>query len=422
MSTASIHEIKLSEKNENRWIDSLARKSVHKVLTYLKIGRLVVEEDGEVFIFGQEADQTDLVVNVTVHNPAVYSDVLFNGTIGSGESYMLGYWSTPDLLKMIRLMVLNMNVIDKMDNRFSLLGTMSSLIYRMIKANTKTGSRKNIGAHYDLGNEFFNLFLDQKMMYSSAIYPDWESSLCEAAEYKLKAVCDKLKLKSSDHLLEIGTGWGGMAIYAAKHYGCQVTTTTISQQQYDHAKDWIEREGLQDKIELLLKDYRDLNGQYDKLVSIEMIEAVGHQYYRSYFEKCSSLLKENGLMLIQAITIPDQRYQQAKRAVDFIQKYIFPGGCLPSHEIIAKNVSNYTNLQITHMEDITAHYARTLADWRQRFTARLEEVKAQGFNTTFIKMWEFYLCYCEGGFAERVIGTAQFVFAKPEARLVQSYN
>lgn len=422
MSTASIHEIKLSEKSEKRWIDSLARKSVHKVLTYLKIGRLVVEEDGEIFTFGQEADETDLVVYATVHNPAVYSDVLFNGTIGSGESYMMGYWSTPDLLKMIRLMVLNMNVIDKMDKPFSLLGITSSLIYRMFKANTKTGSRKNIGAHYDLGNEFFNLFLDQKMMYSSAIYPDWESTLCEAAEYKLKAVCEKLKLQPEDHLLEIGTGWGGMAIYAAKHYGCRVTTTTISQQQHDHAKDWIEREGLQDKVELLLKDYRDLDGQYDKLVSIEMIEAVGHEYYRSYFEKCSSLLKENGLMLIQAITIPDQRYQQAKRAVDFIQKYIFPGGCLPSHEIIAKNVSNYTNLQITHMEDITAHYARTLADWRQRFTARLEEVKAQGFNNTFIKMWEFYLCYCEGGFAERVIGTAQFVFAKPEARLVQSYN
>ena len=418
MSIVSIHEIKLSEKNEKRWLDTLARKSVHKILSYLSIGRLVIEENGEIYTFGQEQHEADLVVNVTVHNPAVYADVLFNGTIGSGESYMLEYWTTPDLLKMIRLMVLNMAVIDKMDNRFSLLGSASSLAYRLVKRNTKNGSRRNIGAHYDLGNDFFNLFLDQQMMYSSAIYPTWESSLTEAAEHKLKAICEKLQLKTEDHLLEIGTGWGGMAIYAAKNYGCRVTTTTISRQQYDHAKAWIEREGLQDRIELLLKDYRDLTGQYDKLVSIEMIEAVGHRFYRTYFRKCSSLLRENGLMLIQTITIPDQRYQQAKKAVDFIQKYIFPGGCLPSHEVIAKNVSNHTNLQIIHMEDITAHYARTLADWRQRFSARSEEVKAQGFNSTFIKMWEFYLCYCEGGFTERVIGTAQFVFAKPEVRFV----
>ena len=416
MSTASIHEIKLSEKNNKHWLDAVARKSLHKILGYLKIGRLVLEEDGEILTFGQAAEDTDLIVYATVHNPATYSDVLFNGTVGSGESYMLGYWTTPDLLKMIRLMVLNMQVIDAMDKPNSLLARVSSFAYWLLKNNSKDGSRKNIGAHYDLGNDFFNLFLDPQMMYSSAIYPTWRSSLNEAAEHKLKAVCEKLQLTAQDHLLEIGTGWGGMAIYAAKHYGCKVTTTTISRQQYEHAKEWIEREGLQDNIELLLQDYRDLNGKYDKLVSIEMIEAVGHRFYATYFSKCSSLLRENGLMLIQAITIPDQRYKQAKNAVDFIQKYIFPGGCLPSHEVIAKNVAKQTNLQITHVEDITAHYARTLAEWRQRFSDRLDEVKAQGFNSVFIRMWEFYLCYCEGGFAERVIGTAQFVFAKPQAR------
>jgi cyclopropane-fatty-acyl-phospholipid synthase len=418
MSTASIHEIKLAEKNGKRWLDTVARATVHKILKNLKIGRMVIEEDGEIYTFGQDPSETDLIVNATVYNPAVYTDVLFNGTIGSGESYMLGYWTTPDLLKVIRLFVLNMAVIDKMDKRFSIVGSVSSLAYRLLKRNTKNGSRRNIGAHYDLGNNFFDLFLDPQMMYSSAVYPTWQSTLDEAAEHKLKAVCEKLQLSERDHLLEIGTGWGGMAVYAAKNYGCKVTTTTISRQQYEHAKQWIVREGLQDQVELLLKDYRDLDGKYDKLVSIEMIEAVGHRYYANYFKKCSSLLRENGLMLIQAITIPDQRYQQAKKAVDFIQKYIFPGGCLPSHEVIVKNVSRQTDLQITHMEDITAHYARTLADWRQRFTARLDEVKAQGFNNTFIKMWEFYLCYCEGGFRERVIGTAQFVFAKPEARFV----
>ena len=227
---------------------------------------------------------------------------------------------------------------------------------------------------------------------------------------------EKLQLSPQDHVLEIGTGWGGMAIYAAKHYGCKVTTTTISRQQYDYAKQWVEREGLQDQVELLLKDYRDLEGQYDKLVSIEMIEAVGHQFYRTYFKKCSSLLTDKGLMLIQAITIPDQRYQQAKSAVDFIQKYIFPGGCLPSNEVIAKNLANHTDMQIIDLDDITAHYAQTLSDWRYRFNQKITQVKSQGFNNAFIKMWEFYLCYCEGGFAERVISTAQFVFAKPRAR------
>lgn len=418
MSSASIQEIKLIDKSNKRWLDTVAKKSVHKFLGYLTIGRLVIEEDGEVKEFGQKQHETDLIVNVKVHNPAVYSDVLFNGTVGSGESYMLGYWSTPDLLKMIRLMVLNMQVIEKMDNRFSALSKLSSLIYWFIKNNSKEGSRKNIGAHYDLGNDFFGLFLDPQMMYSAALYPTWESDLNEAAEYKLRNICEKLALKPTDHLLEIGTGWGGMAIYAAKHFGCKVTTTTISQQQYNHAKEWIAKEGLEDKIELLLKDYRELTGQYDKLVSIEMIEAVGHRHYSTYFKKCSSLLRDDGLMLIQAITIPDQRYKQAKNAVDFIQKYIFPGGCLPSHEVIAKNVAQQTDLQITAVDDMTAHYAKTLADWRIRFNSQLDAVKAQGFNSVFIRMWEFYLCYCEGGFTERVIGTSQFVFAKPMARFV----
>ena len=419
MSTVSIHEIKLTRKTKGRWIDAFARKIVHSVLNHLQTGQLMLEEDGEHFAFGSDNRDSDLVAHIKVNDPAAYTDVLFNGTTGSGESYMLGYWSTPDLLNVIRLFVSNMAVIEKMDNRFAMVGKLYTALYWAVKKNTKTGSRRNIGAHYDLGNDFFSLFLDQQMMYSSAIYPHWQSSLEEAAEHKLKTICEKLHLKASDHLLEIGTGWGGMAIYAAKHYGCKVTTTTISQQQYEYARQWIEREGLQDRVELLLKDYRDLDGQYDKLVSIEMIEAVGHRFYRTYFKQCSRLLKDDGLMLIQAITIPDQRYHQAKRAVDFIQKYIFPGGCLPSHGVIAANVATNTDLQITDVQDITAHYAQTLADWRHRFLAQKDTVRQQGFNTTFLKMWEFYLCYCEGGFIERVIGTSQFVFAKPGARFAR---
>jgi len=419
MSTVRIQALKMPEKSSRQWLDRFARAALLKMLEHLKIGCLTIREQGEEFCFGESKARTNLIATIHVHHPSAYTDVLFRGTIGSGEAYMMGSWSTTDLLKVIRIFVANMAVINKLDRRFSLVNSLTSLAYQLLKRNSITGSRRNIGAHYDLGNEFFQLFLDSQMMYSSAIYPSWQASLDEAAQYKLQRVCEKLQLTPNDHLLEIGTGWGGMAVYAAKHYGCRVTTITISRQQYDFAQQWIIREGLQNKITLLLQDYRDLSGQFDKIVSIEMIEAVGHRYYDVYFKKCTSLLKNHGLMLIQAITIPDQRYQQAKTSVDFIQKYIFPGGSLPSNEIIAKQIAGNTDMQIVSLEDITAHYAQTLAHWRQRFNASVTEIAKQGFDESFIKMWEYYLCYCEGGFIERVIGTAQFVFAKPQARFVE---
>ena len=296
-------------------------------------------------------------------------------------------------------------------------GTIATLLLmHSFNANTRDGSRKNISAHYDLGNEFFELFLDPTMMYSAAMYPGKEATLEQAAVHKLDRMCQKLELGPGDHLLEIGTGWGGMAIHAAKHYGCHVTTTTISKEQFDYAKARVEAEGLSDQITLLLEDYRDLSGQYDKLVSIEMIEAVGHEYYDSYFSKCSELLKPEGLMAIQAITIADQRYDYARKSVDFIQRYIFPGGCLPSNAIIADKVANKTDMQIVNIEDITEHYADTLQDWRQRFFDQLEAVRKQGFDDVFCRMWDFYLAYCEGGFRERAISTGQFVMAKPSYR------
>lgn len=417
MPTLSIDDHKLEKRKSCSVLNDVARSAVHKVLRYLRYGKLIIEENGEVFTFGETTENFDLVANIYIHDSSVYRDVLLDGTVGAGESYMLGHWCSPDLLKVIRMFVANMAVIERMDSNTSLFSKLSSFAIHRLNINTKRGSRRNISAHYDLGNDFFDLILDKKMMYSAAIYPDKDSDLEAAANNKLETICQKLCLDHTDHLLEIGTGWGGMAIYAAKNYGCRVTTTTISQQQYDYAKAWVEKEGLQDKIELLLEDYRDLTGKYDKLVSIEMIEAVGHKYYKSYFSQCSRLLKEDGLMLIQAITIADQRFDQAKSAVDFIQKYIFPGGCLPSNEIIAKHVSRATDMQVVGLEDITSHYARTLKDWRQRFFANLDEVKQQGFNSRFIKMWEFYLCYCEGGFTERAISTAQIVFAKPKAKL-----
>jgi cyclopropane-fatty-acyl-phospholipid synthase len=286
-----------------------------------------------------------------------------------------------------------------------------------LNRNTRKGSRKNIAAHYDLGNDFFHLFLDPTMMYSAAVFDTSEATLEDASQAKLNEICLQLELTPDDHLVEIGTGWGGMAIHAATHYGCRVTTTTISREQYEYARQRVAELGLTDRITVLCEDYRNLTGQFDKLVSVEMIEAVGHQFYGNYFARCSALLKPSGKMVIQAITISDQRYRQARDTVDFIKRFIFPGGCLPSLAVIADHIARDTDMQIVHLRDITQDYARTLACWRERFTEQLEAVRRMGFDDHFIRMWEFYLCYCEGGFRERIIGTVQLSFAKPGYRL-----
>ncbi|SHE72831.1 cyclopropane-fatty-acyl-phospholipid synthase [Microbulbifer donghaiensis] len=399
------------------WLARLARKLVLGKLNAIEQGHLVVEENGKRFTFGQPVDQASIRAQINVHDDSTYVQVLLNGTIGSGEAYMQGAWSSPNLVNVIRLMVNNMSLLQNMDSRWSFLHKAVLRVLHRLNSNSRSGSRKNIAAHYDLGNDFFRLFLDETMLYSSAVFPREDASLHEASLYKLEKICRKLQLQSSDHLLEIGTGWGGMAVYAAKHYGCRVTTTTISREQYDYAKQWVEREGLQDRITLLLQDYRDLTGQYDKLVSIEMVEAVGHEYYAEFFSRCSRLLKDDGLMVMQTITMPDQRYESYRNQVDFIQRYIFPGGCLPSNQVVANHIADDTDMQIVGLEDIAAHYAGTLRAWRDAFFAEIGQVRGQGFDERFIRMWDFYLCYCEGGFLERVISTAQFVFAKPRCQL-----
>lgn len=398
------------------FLDTFARRIVLRMLAQIKIGHLCVEEGGEVHVFGESADRAQLVAHISVMHPSAYRYILFNGTIGSGEAYMLKGWWSPDLLQVIRLMVVNMELIQRMDSNWSFLKKIINALSHKIRSNSKSGSRKNIAAHYDLGNGFFKLFLDPTMLYSAAIYPRAGASLHDASINKLNHICQRLQLSESDHLLEIGSGWGGMAVFAAKEYGCRVTTVTISSEQFAYAKGWVESEGLSGRVTVLLKDYRDLEGRYDKLVSIEMIEAVGYQYYQQYFSTCSRLLKDDGLMLIQAITIADQRYEAEKDSADFIQKYIFPGGCLPSLEIISKHVSRHTDMQIVALQDITLHYAQTLADWRSAFFSKLDKVKMQGFDDVFVRMWEFYLCYCEGGFRERVISTSQLLMVKPGCR------
>lgn len=395
---------------------SFARRILFRTFEDVVFGRLIISEEGQVSEFGQSAELALFTARIDVTDNRLYSLVLSRGIIGAAEAFMQGYWHTPDLVNVVRLMVKNMDMLDNMDTSGSLLRSAFLKIFALLHVNDLEGSRKNISAHYDLGNDFFKLFLDPSMMYSSAVYENDHDSLDQAAEHKLDIICQKLSLSVDDHVIEIGTGWGGFACYAAKHYGCKVTTTTISKEQFDLAVDRVKREGLEDKVEVLFEDYRKLEGQYDKLVSIEMIEAVGHEYYQEYFAKCSDLLKPEGQMLIQAILMSDQRYDKARKSVDFIKRYIFPGGCLPSVHEISKHVANSTDMQTIDVHDITYDYAKTLAAWREAFFEKLPEVKEQGFSDEFIRMWDFYFCYCQGGFMERVIHTAQFVFAKPHWR------
>jgi cyclopropane-fatty-acyl-phospholipid synthase len=352
-------------------------------------------------------------LTLTIHDPAAWVDIAFSGGLGAGEAYMAGRWHCDDLAGLARLFLRNPQVLYGLNRGPGRLVSLVNKVWHALRRNTLQGSRKNIAAHYDLGNEMFELFLDDTMMYSCGIFDHPQATLQQASIEKLDRVCRKLELHPGDHLLEIGSGWGGLALHAARHYGCRVTTTTISRKQYDMARRRIAQAGLDDRVTVLCEDYRELSGQYDKLVSIEMIEAVGHAYFDTYFEKCSSLLKPDGLMLLQSITIAEQRYATAKRSVDFIQRYIFPGGCLPSVAVISDAVARNTDMRMLYLEDIGPHYATTLKHWRERFMARLDAVRALGYSEEFIRMWEYYLSYCEGGFRERAIGTAQVLLGKP---------
>lgn len=403
--------------SQPRWIDQIARKAVMARFEKISRGRIrIVDSSGEM-VFGNSHHQDGLAVDIQVYDQRFYSDIAFGGTVAAGEAYMQGFWSCSDLTTLVRIMVCNRPVMEAVEGSLSRFKAPLLRIGHWLNRNTQSGSRRNIEAHYDLGNEMFELFLDPTMMYSSAYYPKAESTLEEASVAKLQRICDKLQLSANDHVIEIGTGWGGFAIYAATHYGCKVTTTTISKEQYAMAEQRVAAAGLEDKITLLLEDYRNLSGQYDKLVSIEMIEAVGHQYLDTYFAKCSSLLKPEGIMLIQAITIADQHYDNAISSVDFIQRFIFPGGFIPSVSAISNSVKQSTDMRLFHLEDIGPHYATTLRHWRERFFENIDKVKALGYSDQFIRMWEFYLCYSEGGFLERVLGDAHLVFIKPENRI-----
>lgn len=395
-----------------------AKNLLFKKVQDIRYGKLIViDQEGETH-FGKQDTQCNLSATIYVKNPRFYSDTVFGGSIGGAESYIRGDWNCTDLTKVIRILVLNYDQVEKLESGTAAVAMWLYNVSHFLRKNTKDGSKKNISAHYDLSNEFFQCFLDPTMMYSSAIFEKKTTSLEAASIAKLERICQKLDLKPTDHLLEIGTGWGSMAIYAALHYGCRVTTTTISQKQYELAVQRVKEADLSDRITVLREDYRTLKGQFDKLVSIEMIEAVGHQYYGEYFKTCSDRLKPEGIMVLQAITTDDQKYESTMKTVDFIQKYIFPGGRLPSITEITKATQKSSDLRLFHMEDIGPHYAQTLRMWKQNFWNHIDRVLQLGFSKEFIRMWEYYFCYCEGLFEERRISTIQMVFNKPLSRRV----
>jgi cyclopropane-fatty-acyl-phospholipid synthase len=394
----------------------LTKRLVFKLFSSLRHGELIIHDNGETHRFGGGDLSIAPSASVTIHEPSAYSRILMGGTMGAAEAYIDGDWSTDQLTNVTRVFSANMPILESMKNNQNWLIKSALKLAHTARRNSLTGSRENIAAHYDLGNDFFSLFLDPTLMYSSAVFPPNCDNLAEASQHKLKLICEDLELKPTDHLIEIGTGWGGMAIYAAENYGCKVTTTTISREQLEHAQAEVKKRGLQDKITLLFEDYRDLSGQFDKLVSIEMIEAVGHEYFDTYFNCVSNLLKPDGKAVIQAITINKQRYDDYRKSVDFIKRYIFPGGCLPSLNVISGALTRRTDMQIIDLRDIALDYARTLQHWHDAFMAELDAVKALGFDEKFIRMWRFYLSYCEGGFRERIIGTYQITMAKPYYR------
>jgi cyclopropane-fatty-acyl-phospholipid synthase len=390
------------------------REQLHARLRALVDGRLTLRDAVGTATFGAPGR---LEASVRIHDVSAYADIARSGTIGAAEAYMHGKWSSPDLTAVVRLMVANRPVMDGVEDGLARLGRPLLRLAHWRHRNTRRQSRRNIGAHYDLGNDFYRLFLDPTMSYSAGIFPSPEASLEEASLHKLDVICRKLGLTPADHLLEIGTGWGGLALHAAERYGCRVTTTTISRRQHEHSLERVRAAGLEDRVTVLARDYRDLEGVYDKLVSVEMIEAVGLGFLDEYFRVCAARLRPQGRMLIQGIVIADRLYEQARHSVDFIQKYVFPGGALPSLGAIQSSVARVTDLQLAGLQDIGHDYARTLRAWRERFLGQLQAIRQLGHSDEFIRMWEYYLAYCEGGFLERAISDVQLVFDKPGCRL-----
>jgi len=395
-------------------IDRVARALIVWLLRpRVRRGRLEIRAGSKLHVFGPE-DGSPLA-RVEAASPRFWR-ALLRGSMGLAESYREGAWTTPDLVAVVRVAALNAHEIDAVRHRFGFVLRPLKRMTRLVSRPTVSRSRQQVAAHYDLGNDLFALFLDETMMYSCALFESPSATLHEASLAKLEHVCTKLALGPDDHLLEIGTGWGGLALYAASRFGCRVTTTTISREQHDYAVERVRAAGLEDRVTVLIRDYRELEGTFDKLVSVEMIEAVGWQYFDTFFAKCSDLLAPEGVMLLQAITMDDRAYEVEKASKSFINTYIFPGGCLPSLRAVSSSVARRTDMRTVHLEDISGHYAETLRRWRERFEANAARAADLGYDEPFRRLWEFYLCYCEAGFLERRIADVQLMLAKPGFR------
>ena len=397
----------------NRWF----RRQVHRRLRGLDGGRLLVSDAVGTATFGAVNNGcVDLTCEITVHRPRFYQRVVLGGSLGAAQAYAEGDWDCSDITAVFRLFVRNLPLLDTMEGGLSWLSNLFAWFSHRRNANNRQGSRRNIIAHYDLGNEFFELFLDSSLTYSSAVFATEGTSLEEGQREKLDRVCRKLGLCPHHHLLEIGTGWGSFALHAARHYGCRVTTTTISEEQFEKARARVRAAGLAERIDVRKVDYRDLQGRFDRIASIEMIEAVGHEYLPVFLRKCADLLAADGLMVLQGITMPDQRFDQYLKSSDFIRSQVFPGSCCPSLTAILKAMAVASDFRVIHLEEFGPHYARTLAAWRRRFGQQIEAVRNLGFDEAFIRQWRYYLSYCEAGFEERYLGTVQLALAKPGFR------
>ncbi len=393
--------------------DRFLRAKLFDRLSALREGRITIVEGDQAVSFGPGGD---MHATLQVHSPHFYRAVALGGAIGAAESFLDASWTCDDLPSLFRILLRNRAVMDGFETGMARFGAAVARRILSLRRNTVEGSRLNIHEHYDLGNDFFRLFLDESMTYSAAIFEREDSTLLEASMTKIDRLCRKLDLQPGDRLVEIGTGWGSLAIHAARQYGCRVTTTTISRQQYDVARERVEAAGLGGRITLLLEDYRNLGGTFNKLVSVEMIEAVGYDYLSEYFRACHRLIEPEGVMAIQAIVMAEHRYAQYLRTPDFIQRYVFPGSHIPAMSALMSATARGTDLTVMHLEDITPHYARTLREWRSRFKKNIDAVRALGYPDRFLRLWDYYLCYCEAGFEERNVLDVQLVLGRSRCR------
>jgi len=381
----------------------------------LRHGTLTITEGGEPRTYGTTGE-TGLVAELVVLDDLFWSRVLTGAGVGLGQSYFLGEWDSPDLVSVLRLLTLNLDRINRVPRRLTPITRALRRPFRDLGRPSKSQDRANIAAHYDVGDEFFALFLDPSMAYSCAVFPSAASTLAEASKEKFDRICRKLDLGPQDHVIEIGTGWGGFAIHAAARYGCRVTTTTISQKQFFFATRAVAEAGLSERVTVLNRDYRELEGQFTHLVSIEMIEAVDWRFFETFFAACANLLLPNGRAALQCIVIDDHEFERYKTREDYIRRYIFPGGGLPSITAMANAVTRATDFRLTDLEDLGPHYVRTLDEWREGLDARWLDARAMGFDESFLRRWRFYFAYCSAGFAERHVSVVQMVLARSEWR------